>query len=142
MLEPIPISDTVRVPGAALQMKAVRASGPGGQNVNKVSSKIELRVDLGLIEGLDPEALERLRHRVRNQTDADGCWLLTSSLTRDQRANLEDARAKVAKVVQEAMVAPIIRRPTRPTHGSKLRRVAAKKITGARKQARGAKDWD
>jgi ribosome-associated protein len=142
MLEPIQISDTVRVPGTALQMKAVRASGPGGQNVNKVSSKIELRVDLNLIEGLDPGALDRLRHLVRNQTDGDGCWLLTSSLTRDQRANLEDARAKVAKAVQTAMVAPIIRRPTRPTHGSKLRRVTAKKLTGARKQARGAKDWD
>jgi ribosome-associated protein len=142
MLDPIQISDTVRVPGTAMQMKAVRAGGPGGQNVNKVSSKIELRVDLGLIEGLDPASLERLRHLVRNQTDADGCWLLTSSLTRDQRANLEDARAKVAKAVQTAMVAPIIRRPTRPTHGSKLRRVTAKKLTGARKQARGNKDWD
>jgi ribosome-associated protein len=142
MLDPILISDTVRVPGTAMQMKAVRAGGPGGQNVNKVSSKIELRVDLGLIEGLDPASLERLRQLVRNQTDADGCWLLTSSLTRDQRANLEDARGKVAKAVQTAMVAPIIRRPTRPTHGSKLRRVTAKKLTGARKQARGNKDWD
>jgi ribosome-associated protein len=142
MLDPILIGDTVRVPGTAMQMKAVRAGGPGGQNVNKVSSKIELRVDLGLIEGLDPASLERLRQLVRNQTDADGCWLLTSSLTRDQRANLEDARAKVAKAVQTAMVAPIIRRPTRPTHGSKLRRVTAKKLTGARKQARGTKDWD
>ena len=142
MLEPILVSDTVRVPGTAMQMKAVRAGGPGGQNVNKVSSKIELRVNLGLIEGLDAASLERLRQMVRNQTDADGCWLLTSSLTRDQRANLEDARAKVAKAVQTALVSPIIRRPTRPTHGSKLRRVAAKKITGARKQARGAKDWD
>jgi ribosome-associated protein len=142
MLDPILISDAVRVPGTALQMKAVRSGGPGGQNVNKVSSKIELRVDLGLIEGLDAASLERLRQLVRNQTDADGCWLLTSSLTRDQRANLEDARAKVAKAVQTAMVAPIIRRPTRPTHGSKLRRVTAKKLTGARKQARGNKDWD
>ena len=142
MLEPIQISDTVRVPGTAMQMKAVRAGGPGGQNVNKVSSKVELRVDLEQIEGLDPGSLERLRHLVSNQTDADGRWLLTSSLTRDQAGTLEDARGKVAKAVKAAMVAPIPRRPTRPTHGSKLRRVAAKKITGARKQARGAKDWD
>ena len=142
MLEPILVSDTVRVPGAALQMKAVRSGGPGGQNVNKVASKVELRVDLGLIEGLDPAARERLRLRVRNQTDSEGRWLLTSSLTRDQGANLEDARAKVARAVQEAMVAPIPRRPTRPTHGSKLRRVAGKKITGARKQDRRNKDWD
>ena len=146
MLEPILIpangGSDVRVPGSALQMKAVRAGGPGGQNVNKVASKVELRVDLGLIEGLDPAARERLRLRVHNQTDADGRWVLTSSLTRDQGANLEDARAKVARAVQEAMVAPIPRRPTRPTHGSKLRRVTAKKLTGARKQARQNRDWD
>jgi ribosome-associated protein len=142
MLEPIPISDTVRVPGIALQMKAVRAGGPGGQNVNKVSSKVELRVDLNLIEGLDPAALERLRQAVRNQLDGEGRWMLTSSLTRDQGANLEDARGKVARAVQEALVAPIPRRPTRPTHGSKLRRVAAKKQTSARKQDRRSKDWD
>ena len=141
-MEPIQISGTVRVPAAAMQMKAVRAGGPGGQNVNKVASKVELRVDLGLIEGLDPAARERLRLRLRNQTDGDGRWLLTSSLTRDQAANLEDARNKVARAVQEAMVAPIPRRATRPTHGSKMRRVTAKKLTGARKQARGTKDWD
>ena len=141
MLEPIPVGDA-RVPGAAMQMKAVRSGGPGGQNVNKVSSKIELRVDLALIEGLDPAALDRLRHLVRNQLDGEGRWLLTSSLTRDQSANLENARAKVARAVQAALVAPVIRRPTRPTHGSKLRRVAAKKLTGARKQARGSRDWD
>ena len=142
MLEAIQISGAVRVPLAAMQVKAVRSGGPGGQNVNKVSSKIELRVDLGLIEGLDERALERLRERVRNQLDGEGRWLLTSSLTRDQSANLEDACAKVARAVRECLVAPIPRRPTRPTHGSKLRRVAAKKITGARKQARGNKDWD
>ena len=142
MLDPIQVSETVRVPGAAMQMKAVRASGPGGQNVNKVSSKVELRVDLDLIEGLDPGSLERLRQLVRNQTDGEGRWLLTSSITRDQSANLEDARAKVAKAVAASLRAPVPRKPTRPTHGSKLRRVAAKKLTGARKQARGNKDWD
>jgi ribosome-associated protein len=141
-MDSIQVSDTVRVPGTALQMKAVRAGGPGGQNVNKVSSKIELRVELGLIEGLDPASLERLRQLVRNQTDAEGRWLLTSSLTRDQSANLEDARAKVARAVRLALKAPVPRRPTRPTHGSKLRRVADKKLTGARKLARGGRDWD
>ncbi len=142
MLDPIIITDTVRVPGAALQMKAVRAGGPGGQNVNKVASKVELRVDLGLIEGLSLDALARLRQRVRNQLDGEGRWLLTSSKTRDQIGNLEDARAKVAEAVKAALIAPIPRRATKPTHGSKLRRVAGKKLTGARKQDRSNKDWD
>ena len=142
MLEPIPITEGVRVPGIALQMKAVRSGGPGGQNVNKVSSKIELRVDLELIEGLDPASLARLRAKVRNQLDGEGRWMVSSSRTRDQLQNLEDARGKVAAAIVEALKAPIPRRATKPTHGSKLRRVSAKKITGARKQERGNKDWD
>jgi len=141
-VEPIIITDTVRVPSAALQMKAVRAGGPGGQNVNKVASKVELRVDLALIEGLDEGALERLRAGVRNQVDVDGRWVLTSSLTRDQGANLEDAREKVARAVRAALKAPVPRRPTRPTRGSRERRVTAKKRAGARKQARSSRDWE
>lgn len=140
-MDPIVINPTVRVPGAALQMKAVRAGGPGGQNVNKVSSKVELRVDLDLIEGLEPEALARLRAHLRNRLDADGRWVLTSSRTRDQAANLEDARAKVAEAVAACLEAPVPRRPTRPTRGSQARRVDAKKRTGARKQDR-TKRWD
>ena len=140
-MDAIVISPTVQVPAAALQMKAVRAGGPGGQNVNKVSSKVELRVDLDLVEGLDPAALERLRARVRNRLDADGRWLLTSSRTRDQVANLEDARAKVAAAVAACLEAPAPRRATRPTRSSQARRVDAKKRTGARKQDRGRR-WE
>jgi len=138
----IAISDTVRVPGAALRMKAVRAGGPGGQNVNKVASKVELRVDLDLIEGLDPAALERLRRKLRNQLDADGQWVLTSSRTRDQGANLEDARGKVARAVLAALHAPPPRTPTRPTRASQARRVQDKKRTGARKAGRGGRGWE
>ena len=142
MLEAIRVNDAVRVPGAALQMKAVRSGGPGGQNVNKVASKVELRVELELIEGLDPEALERLRRRVRNQLDATGRWVLTSSRTRDQGANLEDARAKIAEAVLACLQAPAPRHPTRPTRASQARRMEAKKRTATRKQGRSSRSWD
>lgn len=141
-METLVILDTVRVPGAAFQVKTVRSGGPGGQNVNKVSSKVELRVDLTLIEGLDPAALERLKAKVRNQLDADGKWLVTSSRTRDQLLNLEDARAKVAAKVEEALKAPVPRRPTRPTRSSRIVRVEGKKKAGAIKKDRSRKDWD
>ena len=142
MLEPIEVTPTVRVPSTALQMKAVRSGGPGGQNVNKVASKVELRVDLEMIEGLPADALARLRVRLRNQLDADGLWLLTSSRTRDQNANLEDARAKIQEAVEACLKAPIPRRATKPTRGSQARRVTGKKLAGARKRERSGRDWD
>ena len=141
-MDALTITDTVCVPGAAFQVKTVRSGGPGGQNVNKVASKVELRVDLALIEGLDPPALERLRAKVRNQLDAEGRWLVTSSRTRDQLLNLEDAREKVARAVEEALKAPIPRRPTRPTRSSKIVRVTGKKRAGALKKDRARKEWD
>jgi len=141
-MDALRISDTVRVPEAAFQVKAVRAGGPGGQNVNKVASKIEVRVDLALIEGLEPDALDRLRQRVANQTDAEGRWIVTSSRTRDQLANLADAREKIAQVIGAALKAPVPRRPTRPTRSSKFVRLEGKKRTGAVKRERGRKTWD
>ncbi|HLO65767.1 MAG TPA: peptide chain release factor-like protein, partial [Holophaga sp.] len=117
-MEAIRLGAGVLVPEQAFQVKAVRSGGPGGQNVNKVSSKVEVRVDLALIEGLSPEALERLRSRIANRLDADGRWLVTSSRTRDQLANLEDARTKITEVLEAALVAPVPRRPTRPTRSS------------------------
>lgn len=141
-MDALQINATVCVPAAAFQVKAVRAGGPGGQNVNKVASKVELRVDLALIEGLDAAALDRLRLRVRNQVDAEGRWIITSSRTRDQLMNLQDARSKVAKAVEEALRAPIPRRATRPTRSSRAVRVIGKKRTGALKKDRTRKDWD
>ena len=136
MADPIQVTPDIRIPEAALRVKAVRSGGPGGQNVNKVASKVELRVDLAGIEGLTEAARERLRIAVANRLDAEGWWIVTSERTRDQLANLEDARAKVVAAVLAALTPPKPRHATRPTRGSQKRRVEAKKRTGAVKKAR------
>jgi ribosome-associated protein len=125
MAEPIFVRAGVIIPAEALSVRAVRAGGPGGQNVNKVSSKVELRVDVDRVQGLDPAARDRLR-RVAT-LDADGHLLVTSQRTRDQRMNLDDAREKVRLLVARALVVPRARRKTRPTRGSVERRLADKK---------------
>ena len=142
MADAIQIADSVRVPAEAIALKAVRSGGPGGQNVNKVSSKIELRIRLEAIEGLAPDALERLRHAVRNRLDGEGRWMVVSEKTRDQAKNLEDARAKVIQLINEALVPTVPRHATRPTRGSKLRRLDAKRKAGEKKRQRGGRDFE
>jgi ribosome-associated protein len=130
----------VVVPADALTFHAVRSGGPGGQNVNKVASKVELRVDLALIQGLDGGARERLRQACGTSLDADGHLLVTSQRTRDQRMNLEDAREKIRVLVVKALVRPRPRRATRPTRGSVQRRLDDKKRRSQTKSGRRGED--
>ncbi|MBL0314015.1 MAG: aminoacyl-tRNA hydrolase [Holophagaceae bacterium] len=141
MAEPIQINDQVVVPERAQRLKAVRSGGPGGQNVNKVSSKAELRIDLTQIEGLDELALMRLRHLIRNQLDAEGLWIINSDRFRDLPKNIEDNRAKAIAVIAQALVIPKTRHKTRPSKGSKERRIESKKRVGAVKAGRQG-SWD
>lgn len=142
MADALILDETVRVPAEAIRMKAVRSGGPGGQNVNKVASKVELRIDLGRIEGLDEGAMLRLKARIRNQMDAEGNWIVVSDRTRDQLKNLEDAREKVLKLLAECRVAPRPRRATRPTRGSQERRLAQKRSASDRKRDRRGGGWE
>jgi ribosome-associated protein len=140
MADAIRIRSGVVVPATALQMRAVRASGPGGQNVNKVASRVELRVDLDRISGLSDAARERLAALARRRLDADGRLLITSQRTRDQHRNLADCRERVARLIERALEAPRARRPTRPTAAARKRRLESKRRQSERKQARGRVD--
>ena len=135
-MDGIAVGEGVVVPGAALSFRAVRASGPGGQNVNKVASKVELRVDLARIEGLSPDARERLRTLAASRLDADGRLVVVSQRTRDQHRNLEDARAKVRHILGRALRPPRPRRATAPSASAREDRLRQKKKRAARKRAR------
>jgi ribosome-associated protein len=133
----ITVSERVYIPASALTITASRASGPGGQNVNKVASKVDVRLDLSAIVGLDEGARARLLRKAEPRLDAEGKLQVTSQKTRDQAKNIADAYEKIAELVAAALVAPKVRRPTRPSRGSVERRIEEKKRTSVRKKNRG-----
>jgi ribosome-associated protein len=136
MPDPIRVNEAVTVPGAALALAFTRSSGPGGQNVNKVASKVELRVDLSRIEGLREDARRRLDTLTASRRDAQGRLLVTSQRTRDQSRNLEDARDKVRRLLVRALQPPRTRRATAPSAAAREQRLREKKSRAARKRAR------
>lgn len=131
------------IPARDLAWSAVRAGGPGGQNVNKVSSKVDLRFDLEGTDALPPALKSRVRAKAGDsRLDAEGRVVIVSQVTRDQKRNLDDALEKLAALVRAAMVVPKKRRPTKPSRGAKERRLTEKKQRSETKRGRGRASSD
>ncbi|HEX5856384.1 MAG TPA: alternative ribosome rescue aminoacyl-tRNA hydrolase ArfB [Thermoanaerobaculia bacterium] len=136
MADPIPVAPGVTIPASALEARQVRASGPGGQNVNKVASRVELLVDAALIEGLDKAARARLLALAGRRRAADGRLRLVAQESRDRHRNLATARERVRDLVARALQVPVARRPTRPSRGAREARLRQKTREGRLKAAR------
>jgi ribosome-associated protein len=136
MSTPLVINEKITLPGSDLEWAAVRGSGPGGQNVNKVSSKVELSFDFESTVAISDKAKHRLRVLAKNSLDAEGRILVKSEKTRDQLKNLKDARTKLKEMILKSLVEPKTRTPPTPTRSPKNMRVAGMKTVAMTMAAR------
>jgi len=123
----IRIDGRISIDERELDERFIRASGPGGQNVNKVSSAVQLRFDVRHSPSLPPDVRMRLERLAGSRLTREGVIVITAQRHRTQERNRADALDRLVELIQRAAVAPIRRRPTRPTAGSRERRIEAKK---------------
>ena len=131
------IDGEIAIPARDLSWRATRSSGPGGQNVNKVATKVTLRFDLERSDALTPAQKRRLRKLAGRRLDADGAVLVSAQAERSQSQNLERARAALRRLVKKALVAPKRRVATKPTKAQRRRRLEDKRRQSEKKKRRG-----
>jgi ribosome-associated protein len=138
---PLVVTPSVVVTDDELEWKFIRASGPGGQNVNKVSSAVQLRFNLPFNSSIPVAARNRLRRLAGQKLLDDGTILFSARSERSQEQYRRAALERLAALIRDALIEPKIRRKTKPTKGSKERRIESKKHRAATKQGRSGQ-WD
>ena len=132
----------IEIPEDELVERFVRAAGPGGQNVNKVASAVELRFDVAGSRALPDAVRARLLARRDRRLTSEGVLVIQANRFRDQAKNRGDARDRLAALIEAAMHVPKRRVATRPTRASKERRIESKKNRSTIKRTRGTRGWD
>ncbi len=135
----IRVTGRIRLDPREIEISFIRASGPGGQNVNKVSSAVQLRFDVRQSQAYDDYVRERLEKLAGSRLTREGVLVLTAQEHRSQERNREDAIERLLTLIRAAAVVPKIRRATRPTLGSKKRRLDSKSKRAGVKNLRRSK---
>lgn len=135
----IRITDQIAIDDSEISESFIRSSGPGGQNVNKLSTAVQLRFDVRGSPSLPEDVRERLERLAGRRLTRDGVLVITAQRFRLQERNREDAVERLVELIRAATVRPVKRRPTRPTFASKVRRLEGKKRRSDVKALRGTK---
>jgi ribosome-associated protein len=139
----IPVTARIALDEREIEEQFVRASGPGGQNVNKLSTAVQLRFDVRHSPSLPPDVRARLERLAGARLTRDGVLVIIAQRHRTQARNRDDALERLLELIRQAAVAPVKRRPTRPTKASRERRIESKKRrAGIKRERRGRPNFD
>ncbi|MEP6940885.1 MAG: alternative ribosome rescue aminoacyl-tRNA hydrolase ArfB [Rudaea sp.] len=135
------ITPSLKIADSELEESFVRASGPGGQNVNKVASAVELRFDVARSTSLSEALRTRVLARRDRRLTSDGVLVIQANRFRDQGKNREDARDRLVEILRAALHVPKKRVATKPTRAAKERRLDAKRVRSSHKKQRSTRNW-